>query len=129
MQNFPVQKWKNVANAAMVNYPKTISGLVVTMATAVRNLFVADVDGPKCTYIRKNQMLDLSQFAESFMGSNAGLTVGHFNLLLAECLRLQENNRELCEFLKHLNNYAGLVFESDYPKLDALIAKNQGSMK
>jgi len=73
-------------------------------------------------------MLDLSQFENKEHYYKGGFEDG-FNELLAECRRLQENNRELCEFLKHLNNYAGLVFESDYPKLDALIAKNQGSMK
>jgi len=68
-------------------------------------------------------MLDLSQFENGSCGS----WDGHKMEVLAEIRRLQENNRELCEFLKHLNNYAGIVFESDYPKLDALIAKNQGA--
>lgn len=87
-------------------------------------------------------MLDLSQFEYE---SNTPIKDKH--TLIAECRRLQENNRELCEFLKepvrdcitscmddalsnkHWRNWEALhkAYEADLLKLDALIAKNTGA--
>jgi len=84
-------------------------------------------------------MLDLSQFENSWTQREKEL--------LNESRRLQENNRELCEFMR--DDLAGYVrdeitewlgkygesfrphylamYRADLAKIDALIAKNQGA--
>jgi len=72
-------------------------------------------------------MLDLSQFEK-----DNPIWVGEpMSYLFNECLHLQENNRELVEFLKGLKNDYNYMFitQENTDKLDALLAKNQAAPK
>ena len=92
-------------------------------------------------------MLDLSQFETDLPPIRDGYTYNLVHGLIAECRRLQENNRELCEYMKnelrdyvndawnaHVNEYGTnyrseriTYFKNEIEKIDALIAKNQGA--
>ena len=92
-------------------------------------------------------MLDLSQFETDLPPIRDGYTYNLVHGLIAECRRLQENNRELCAFLKddvldELDDNENTIQNAGWTrhqqaelesvqqvivKTKSLIAKNQGA--